>query len=65
MIALVMSVEEAKEMEFIYKVSSTGFYYKQKGIDAYNRMKHGDFTNTPIVKKENKESKKKNIEGYN
>lgn len=51
MISLVRNLEEAKEMEFIFKVACAGFRSKQLGRDAYNRMKNGDFTNTPEIKR--------------
>jgi len=61
LVALVESNYEASELTYIYKVASVGFRAKQLGKDAYRRMKKGDFTNTPKIRKK---IKKENIKGY-
>ena len=62
LIAFVSSKEDAIEINFIYKVSLIGLRAGKLGRDAYKRMKKGDFTNTPNIKK--KITKKKIIKGY-
>jgi len=61
LVALVSTENEAMEYEYIYKVASVGFRSKQLGKDAYMRMKKGDFSNKPKVKKQ---KYKENIKGY-
>ena len=61
MIALAETQEEVYVLTYIYKVASVGFKFKQMGKDAYNRMKKGDFTNTPKIRKK---TKKENLIGY-
>lgn len=51
LIAFVSSKEDAVEINFIYKVSQIGLRARELGRDAYKRMKKGDFTNTPNIKK--------------
>lgn len=61
MIAHVSTNEEMKELRFIFNVASAGFRSLQLGKDACERMKKGDFTNTPEIKKE---IIKKIVKGY-
>lgn len=61
LIAFVSSKEDAKEIEFIYKLAFVGFNARKLGRDAYKRMKKGDFTNTPNIKKK---MKKQVVKGY-
>ena len=61
MVALAETEQEAMEYTYIYKVASTGFRFKQLGKDAYKRMKKGDFTNTPKIRKK---IEKEIIKGY-
>ena len=55
LIASVSSKEDAQEVEYIYKVFFVGIHARKLGRDAYNRMKKGDFTNTPKIKEKIKE----------
>lgn len=61
MIAFVSSREDAKEMNFIYQVSQISLRARKLGRIAYERMKKGDFSNTPNIKKK---VKKESIKGY-
>lgn len=61
MIALASTEREVSEFSYIYLVASTGFKFRQLGKDAYMRMKKGDFTNTPKIRKK---IKKEILKGY-
>lgn len=54
MVALADTEAEVIELTYIYKIASQGFKFRLMGKDAYMRMKKGDFTNTPNVKKDQK-----------
>lgn len=61
MIAFVSSREDAQEMNFIYQISQISLRARKLGRIAYERMKKGDFSNTPNIKKK---VKKESIKGY-
>ena len=66
LIAFVSSKEDAVEINFIFRVSLIGLRARKLGRDAYKRMKKGDFTNTPNIKKKTAKKKivKDVIKGY-
>ena len=65
MIALAESESEVIELTYIYKVASEGYRFKQLGKIAHMKMKKGDFTNSPKIRKEiKKKIKKDELKGY-
>lgn len=64
LVAFVSTKNEAEEIDFIYKVLFIGLRARKLGKEAYDRMKKGDFTKTPIKKKIEKEIEKEIVNGY-
>ena len=66
LIAFVNSKEDAVEINFIFRVSLISLRARELGREGYKRMKKGDFTNTPNIKKKTVKKKivKKVIKGY-
>ena len=68
LIAFVSSKEDAVEINFIFRVFQISLKARELGREGYKRMKKGDFTNIPNIKKKITKKivkqKVKHVKGY-